>query len=155
MEELNMVAGNIGLLGPRGKILHLAAAYGLSDAVLRNWEARIDQCPLDRRVLQEGNPVAIADLVKESDCRIEEIQREGMRSALLLPLRMRGTVSGVVRLYSDQKRNFSPEEIGLAAALVDLGAISLENAKMHQMLKERFETIKEHTDGWYQFLAFS
>jgi GAF domain-containing protein len=61
----------------------------------------------------------------------------------------------VMRLYSAQVRRFSAEEIDFAAAVAELGAVAIENAKLHEALKERFEAMKEDVDGWYRFLALS
>ena len=40
-------------------------------------------------------------------------------------------------------------------AVVNLGAIAIENTKLHEALKERLEALKTDADGWYRFLALS
>ena len=47
------------------------------------------------------------------------------------------------------------EEIAFATTVADLGAVAIENAKLHEALKTRLEALKEDSDGWYRFLAFS
>jgi hypothetical protein len=34
-----------------------------------------------------------------------------------------------------------------------IGAVASENAKLHEALKDRLETLKTDADGWYRFLA--
>jgi GAF domain-containing protein len=60
---------------------------------------------------------------------------------------------GVMRLYSGNVRHFGPDEISLANAVADLGAIAIENARLHQMQQNRLEALKEDVDGWYRFLS--
>jgi len=85
----------------------------------------------------------------------EEAQREGIRSVLVLPLCVHGTTIGVLRLYSGQVRRFSTEQLAFATAVADLGAVAIENAKLHAALKERVEALKTDSNGWYRFLALS
>lgn len=156
VSEVNVKGGSIRLLGPQRATLHLAAACGLSDAYLQKGAVQVAQSPVDQRVLEAAQPVSIADLMAEHVFQYPvEAEREGIHAVLVLPLRVRETVIGVMRLYSGQVRQFSPEEIEFAATVADLGAIAIENAKLHQAVKERLETLKEDSDGWYRFLTMS
>ena len=74
---------------------------------------------------------------------------------LVLPLCVRGITIGVLRLYSGQIRRFSTEELAFAAAVADLGAMAIENARLHAALQERLEALKADSNGWYRFLALS
>ncbi|MCL4300546.1 MAG: GAF domain-containing protein [Anaerolineae bacterium] len=155
VKELNVKAGSIRLLGAKDT-LHLAAAYGLSETYLRKGVVQVAHSPIDQRVLQQPQPIAITELTPESGFQYpEEAQQEGIRSVLVLPLRVRDKGVGVLRLYSGQIRHFSAEEINFAAAVADLGALAIENAKLHEALKQRLEALKEDADGWYRFLALS
>ncbi len=179
VRELNVKAGSIRLLGPRRQRLHLAVAYGLSQTYLQKGEVSVASSPIDQRALQTGRPVVITDLEQEGGFQYpEEAQREGIRSVLVLPLtvggvpprpaspapnasrgqvensrRMESTPSGVIRLYSGRVRRFSTEEIDFAMTIADLGAVAIENAKLHEATKERLEAMKQDADGWYRFLG--
>jgi GAF domain-containing protein len=156
VEHLNVKAGSIRLLGPNRETLHLAAAYGLSNAYLEKGAGKVAQSPIDQQVLNVAQPVAIADLQQEASFQYPEAaQREGIRSVLVVPLRVRGTTIGVMRMYSRQARRFSAEAITFATTVADLGAVAIENAKLHEALKARLEALKEDTDGWYRFLTLS
>lgn len=156
VKELNVKAGSIRLLGPEQETLHLAAAYGLSETYLQKGAVKVAQSLIDQRVLEEAQPMAITDLSSGSGFQYpEEARREGIRSVLVLPLQVRSNRVGVMRLYSGQVRHFSAEEINFAAAVADLGALAIENAKLHEALKQRLEALKEDADGWYRFLALS
>lgn len=156
VKELNVKAGSIRLLGPKKATLHLATAYGLSKTYLQKGAVKVAHSPIDQRVLQEAQPLAITELTPESGFQYpEEARQEGIRSVLVLPLLVHETGVGVMRLYSGQVRRFSAEEINFAAAVADLGALAIENAKLHEALKQRLEALKEDADGWYRFLALS
>ncbi len=132
----------------------MAAAYGLSAAYLEKGAVKVAQSPIDQKVLHEAQPIAIADIQTEFQYP-EAAQREGIHSVLVVPLRVRGTTIGVMRMYSRQVRHFSTEAITFATTVADLGAVAIENAKLHEALKARLEALKEDTDGWYRFLALS
>jgi len=156
VKELNVKAGAIRLLGPKGETLHLAAAYGLSDTYLNKGPIVVVQSPIDVRVLEQSKPVTIADITKEPTLQYrEEAIREGVRSIMVVPLDVRGTVIGVMRFYSTQLRRFSDEAVGFSMAVADLGAVAIENAKLHELLRQRLESMKEDVDGWYRYLALS
>ncbi len=156
VRELNVKAGSLRLLGPRGLTLHLAAAYGLSKAYLDKGAVILAASPIDRLVLESNEPKAITEMSAEAGFQYpEEARREGIRSVLVLPLRAHGTNIGVLRLYSAQVRVFGSEDLNFARAIADLGAISIENAKLHQFVEKRMEELKQNVDGWYRFLAFS
>lgn len=156
VKELNVKAGAIRLLGPRRQRLHLAVAFGLSQTYLEKGEIRVAESPIDQRALEEGHPIAIADLENEGGFQYpEQALREGIRSVIVVPLCVGDTLVGVMRLYSAQTRKVSNEEIDFAAAVAELGAVAIQNAKLHEALKERLEAMKEDVDGWYRFLALS
>jgi GAF domain-containing protein len=154
VRELNVKGGSVRLLDVNRENLHLATAYGLSETYLKKGEVRVTQSPIDQQVLRDARPVAITDLMTEAAFQYpEEARREGIRSVLVFPLRMKDAVVGVMRLYSAQVRKFSEDEITFAAAIADLGAVAIENAKLHQALKRRMEELRQDADGWYRFLA--
>lgn len=156
VRELNVKAGSIRLLGPNRKTLHLAAAYGLSDTYLKKGPVTVEESPIDRRVLQEARPLVISEVSEEAALQYPtEARNEGVHSVLVVPLKVRSRIVGVMRFYSSQMRRFSDEAMSFAVAVSDLGAVAIENAKLHEAVKDRLEAMKEDVDGWYRFLAFS
>lgn len=154
LAQLGLTSGTIRLLGSGGNTLHLAATCGLSHAPLKR-EIDVNKSRLDQYALQQAEPVAVTDIGEDVELEFGRIRFEDVRSLLLLPLQVRDTRLGVMRLYSGAVKQFAPEEIRLIRALAEVGAIAIENAKLHQLLTERLDSMKEHVDGWYRFLAFS
>ena len=54
-----------------------------------------------------------------------------------------------------QVRRVGSEELAFASAVADLGALAIENAKLHEALKERLQALKADSNGWFRFLAYS
>ncbi|MCC6188069.1 MAG: GAF domain-containing protein [Anaerolineales bacterium] len=153
---LGVGAASLRLLGPGRRTLHMAATYGLSKSYLEKGPVEVAQSPVDQRVLTEAQPVAISELTPTAGWQyFEAAQREGIRSVLVVPLRVFNTSVGVLRLYSSQVRRYSPEEIGFAVAVAELGAVAIQNAKLHETVQQRVEALKQDADGWYRFLALS
>jgi GAF domain-containing protein len=134
----------------------MAAACGLSASYVQKGEVEVAHSPIDQQVLNDKQPIGITEVSSAAGLQYpEEAQREGIRSLLILPLCAHDTPIGVLRLYSGQVRRFSAEEIAFATTVADLGAIAIENAKLHEALKARMEALKEDSNGWFRFLALS
>lgn len=156
VREMNVKAGSIRLLGPRRATLHMAVAYGLSASYMQKGVVEVAQSPIDQQVLSGQQPIAITEVTAAAGLQYpEEAQREGIRSLLVLPLCAHDTPIGVLRLYSGQVRRFSTEELVFATTVADLGAVAIENARLHEALQARMEALKEDSNGWYRFLAYS
>ncbi len=155
IEEINCKAASIRLLGPRKRRLHLVAAQGLSEQYLKKGDIWVEESPIDRKVLQ-GQPAMIYDVQREVGFQYpEEAAREGIRSVLAVPLRVREQIIGVLRAYSAQPHRFSEEEVEFLEAIADLGAIAIDNARLHEALNQKYEAAREDWAGWYRFLALS
>ena len=129
------------LLTPDKKRLIHTISYGLSNSYLRKGPVRTDA--IGSEVFQ-GKPVAI--LYADKDPRVhykEEAMREGIASILSVPLMPRGEVMGVLRVYTSEPRQFSPEDIDFLSALANLGAIALEKAKLHESQEHSLEQLSQ------------
>ncbi|HEY63263.1 MAG TPA: GAF domain-containing protein [Caldilineae bacterium] len=155
IQEMNCKAASIRLLGPRKRRLHLMAAEGLSERYLKKGDIWVKDSPIDREVLQ-GRPAMIYDVEHEVGFQYpEEAAREGIRSVLAVPLQVKGQIIGVLRAYSAQPHRFCEEEVEFLEAIADLGAIAIENARLHEALSEKYEAAREDWAGWYRFLTLS
>jgi signal transduction histidine kinase/ActR/RegA family two-component response regulator len=87
----------------------------------------------DDEVLLEGftadGPVAIRDLQARRTGPPGLFEEEGIRAALLVPVRGRGRVVGLLCLADPEPRDFSPEETESALMLAALTAAALETER--------------------------
>ncbi|NTU83226.1 MAG: GAF domain-containing protein [Chloroflexales bacterium] len=156
VQALGTRAGSLRLLGPRRQTLHLAAAYGLSETYLAKGAVQVAGSGIDQHVLSQLQPLALTELSEAAGFQYPaEAQREGIRALLVAPLRAQGQAIGVLRVYAGELRQFSPEELGFTATVADLGALAIENAKLHAALKQRLEALQADSNGWQRFLTLS
>ncbi len=132
-EIMRTKAATIRLLDESGSRLELAAAYGLSDKYLNRGPVDAEE---SMSLALEGRPVAIYDAT--TDPRIfyrDEAKEEGIKSILVVPIVVRKKIIGIMRLLTDEFREFARDEIDFAVALAEQGGIAIENAKMYEKLK--------------------
>ncbi len=117
-----------------GSKLELAASSGLSEKYLNRGPVDAEE---SISFALEGRPLAIYDVT--TDPRIvyrDEAKEEGIKSMLVVPIVVRNKVIGIMRLLTDEYRNFSQDEIDFAVALAEQGGIAIENARMYEKIKE-------------------
>jgi signal transduction histidine kinase len=121
------------------QLLH-TVAYGLSGWYVKKGPVRVDESI--KRTL-EGKPVAIKN--GTTDPRVqykEQAEKEGIVSVLSLPLMVRGEVIGIIRIYTEDLRDFNSEEVEFYSALANLGAIALERATLHESMDRDLASCK-------------
>ncbi|MDQ5852803.1 MAG: GAF domain-containing sensor histidine kinase [Chloroflexota bacterium] len=136
---LDTSAGAIYRLHRQEAILNIQAAWGMDtdDAALNlpiGWGAT------GRAVLQR-QPVKIKDtlaalqdqsdplLAPQPEARLTHLAIR-YRALLAVPLIVKADVYGAITLYCNEPREFSDEEVELAAALSDQAALAIENARL-------------------------
>ena len=127
---INVKAATIRLLDSTGEKLTLVAANGLSQKYLDRGSIDTEKNVMD--ALKE-KPVAIYDV--KTDERIKypkEMDEEGIKSILTVPVLARGKVLGILRLLTVEQRKFLQQEIDFVASLAEVSGIAIENATMYE-----------------------
>ena len=114
-----------------------------------------EQIPPDDELLAEGfaadRPVAIRDLQARSTARPGVLERDGLRAGLLVPLRSRGRVLGLLALADVEPREFSAEEVEMALTLAAVTAVALDSRRgledLRQALGEQAARQAELAEG--------
>lgn len=145
VQAMDLKGCAVRLLDPTTRHLVLLSAHGLSERYVNKGPLEADQSIVDAL---KGQTVWIRDA--KHDPRIQyqgEAAEEGIGSIVSVPLVLKGRVIGVLRLYSAQPRDFSPDEIDLAEAVAEIGAITIENARLHEeaLHKSYFDTFVKVT----------
>ena len=144
---LGAKGASIMLLSPDRKELYHSAAHGLSDWYVRKGSLRVDE---SMAASLEGRSVDVVDVA--TDPRIQyrpQAVREGIASMLSVPMRLRGEVIGLIRLYSATTREFSHDEVEFLEAVASLGAVALENARRYAEVKADYEGVRQDMLEWY------
>ena len=143
-EAMGTKACAIRLLDPRRKELVMSASYGLSEGYLRKGKVLVDKSGLDKAALG-GGPVCIMDAQNDPSFQYgDRAKTEGIRSICVVPLKVGKRAIGVLRVYSDTKREWSDEEERFLEAAANLSAIALDNARLHRALKTDYNLLVAH-----------
>ncbi len=127
-EILDVDAATIRLLDPSGKRLVLRAAHGLSQAYLNRGAIDTEE-PIFKAL--GGEPILIQDAGSDPRIKFPEATRqEGIRSILVVPIPIRGQISGILRLLARRPRTYTAQEIAFVAALGEQSGIAIQNARV-------------------------
>jgi PAS domain S-box-containing protein len=134
---LQAPAGSLYRLDPAsGDLVAVAATANLGPSAAR--PLRLPSgTGLAGLAVREGRPVASANVLTdprlthtaETEARIE---RAAYRSALSVPLIVKGKVIGTLSVGDRAGRAFEPAEVELARAFADHAALALENARLYE-----------------------
>jgi GAF domain-containing protein len=139
-------ACSLMLLTPDREVLLHTAAYGLSDWYLRKGPVKVSKVISD---VLGGEPVAVLDAT--TDERVlyrEQAKQEGIASILSVPMRLRGEVIGVVRVYSAKPYRFTKDDIYFVETIANLGAIALENVRAYDIIQKDYEAFRREMLQW-------
>ncbi len=149
-ETFGMKGVNIRLINDDTQNLDLVASYGLSEEFL-------DKGPIsrDRSVSQamKGQTTIIKNAQTDPQIQYPEaMKKEGIVSMLVVPMKVGSRVIGVMRLCSDQERDFPEDMVILVEALADQGGIAIQNASMYLKLQEDKDNLEK--DLWSHRMWF-
>jgi len=110
------------------------------------------QAVLTRRLVATSNAsLYFADLLNKDEAALESQKQTFLKyladrygAILAVPLIVKEKVYGTISLYYYQPREFSDEEIGLAAAFADQAALAIENARLRTQVEEAAVTAERH-----------
>lgn len=104
-------------------------------------------------ILKRKSPISVFDAAQDPFVAQERTKRYGFKSILGLPMMVKDRVVAVaVNVTIKDYRSFTPEEIEFAQKIVNIAALAVENARLHQeveqlaMAKERANIARELHD---------
>jgi diguanylate cyclase (GGDEF)-like protein len=140
---------------------HMALAAGADDCAISTWDREGDRVvtfgyhpadhveplepdydlsrfPATRRVLLTQRPCVIDVSDPDADrAELGYLRSVGQRSMIILPLVARGESIGIVELGSSRSRVFGQRQLGLAQLLVREAAVTFDNARLYESLREQ------------------
>lgn len=140
-ELLEVDAATIRLLDSGTGTFVLGAACGVSDEYLSR--STIDSNEVMSALLK-GLPIARTDIdlfCTHDSCSY--ISREGVKSAMSLPILFKGQVMGLLRLLTKDTRQFSEAEIALAMSLAEQVGIAISNGRLFQEMENQVNFFRE------------
>jgi GAF domain-containing protein len=133
-----------------GQAFHIAAAAHWADEFLASLREAVivpgPETPL-RRVGLELRPSHVADIFSDPSFSPPEIyRREGMRTALAVPMLKEGRLIGALTFHRREVRPFTEKQIALIETFADQAVIAIENVRLFRELQERNREVTEALD---------
>ena len=143
-------ASTIRLLDSTGRFLLPSAASGLSADYMRKGPVEVKRSGMDGEVLA-GKTIHLKDATADGRFQYpESAKAEGLGSVLSAPLKAGGKVIGLIRVYSDVEREFSADEQTFMEAVAAISALAIENARLHDALRNNYELMAKHAYSVYE-----
>ncbi len=138
-KAMDLKACAIRMLHGKQRTLELLASHGLSESYINKGSLVADKSIADA---MEGKTVSVYNATEDSRIQYPtEAAAEGIGSIISVPLSCKGQVIGVLRLYTAEPRVFSETELDFAEALSEVGALAIENARMHEAIREDYAAV--------------
>ncbi len=144
VEAMDVKACGLRLLDRPSNELTIAAVENLSAEYLNKGTILLADSVLDSQALRTGEVVYVAD--ERTDPRVlypEQCRREGIVSALIVPLTYKGGPVGALRLYTAQLHTFDPFEVAMVKAIAAQAAAAIVNAKLYAERQAAAETQRQ------------
>ena len=129
-DKLDSPVCSIMLVDEDRKELTVSAARCSSEDYLHKLPIKVDDS-LIGRVVREGAPIMIPDVMEEKQYRYPELARKtGLASLLSVPMMTRDLVIGTINIYTREVHEFTDEEIDFVKVVASQAAIAIENARL-------------------------
>ena len=126
----------VKLLSKDGESLRFVAAHGLPEQVVAETVIRLDQSPLNRRII-EGETLASGPVDGEETLHLHnELSALGIQSAVLAPLKIEDKAIGTLGLYAHEENYFEPADLDFLKLAAELTAIAVVDAQANEAIEE-------------------
>jgi two-component system, NarL family, sensor histidine kinase DegS len=119
--------------------LILAAHRGISDTST----AELGRLKLGEgfygRVVQSGEVMATSDSLHDPQSTRLDVEKEGLRSQIVVPLKSKGEIQGVLAVATRRSHEFLPEELELVTVIGNQIGVAIENAQLHRDVARQLE----------------
>jgi two-component system sensor histidine kinase DegS len=140
LEVTGLGMGLISLLDKETQELNLIAYRGVS----KESAAEVDRLKLGEgfcgRVAQSGELMVIKNSSLDPRLTRLAVQQEGLKGQIIVPLKSKGEVQGVLAVATRNSRHFLPEELELITAIGNQIGVAIENARLHQNVARQLQT---------------
>ena len=115
-----------------------------SEEMVSRLEQPLAEFPMDNEVIQSGEPVVIFDTQQDARWVVLK-ETTWIRSTLMLPLRLRDHIAGILRLDGSKPGEFTIKDAHRLKPLASAAAIALENARLfgaEQLARKQAENLR-------------
>ena len=134
-------ASTIRLLQPQTNHLELVAFHGISEEYLHRGQVEGER---NIAVALAGEPVSIYDVSRDERVLYkDDMEKEGIKSLLAVPIKFKREVIGIIRILSDSHRCFTSSEINFAVTVAEISGTAIQNARTYQKIALLFNQVEE------------
>ncbi len=134
-------ACTIRLLRTQTNQLELVASHGISEEYLQRGEVEGER---NITLALSGEPVSIYDVSRDERVRYKDnMKKEGIKSLLAVPLKVKGEVIGIMRILTASHHCFTSSEINFAVTVAEIGGTAIQNARTYQKITLLFNQVEE------------
>ncbi|MBI2887646.1 MAG: GAF domain-containing protein [Chloroflexi bacterium] len=132
LRTMQVECGVICVLDAENEELASACHRGFSDALAQRLKrAKLADDPVGATVVRTGKPVVMERLFE--DPRVsEQAKKEGIQSALSVPLRAQGEVTGVLAIATSKQRSFPSADVEILTNLGSQLGMALRNSALYE-----------------------
>ena len=140
-DALGLKGALIRLLNKESGELDLVASHGLSDTFLNKGPVTVKKSFDD---VMAGHTLLINDVESDPSLQYrEEVIKEGIVSMVVVPIKAKDEIIGIMRLCSARMREFPKDTVMLIEALAQTGGLAIQNAAMYLALQKDMKDLKK------------
>ncbi len=144
-QMLNARGALVRILNPKTNHLDLGASYGLSDQYLSKGRAFRKEVVMD--LCRQNRVLIIRDILNDPCVQYpKEAWAEGIRMMVDAPITYKDDVLGILRIYFDETRDFSEEELHYLILIAERGAAVIQRAQLLEMQESRYDQLALQTE---------
>jgi GAF domain-containing protein len=146
-EEMFSKGASLMLVNNETGKLEIVASYGLSDEFISKGPIEADrsvtECLKDRNVV-------ITEALKDKRIQYPKaVRKEGIKSLICIPLKLRDKVIGALRVYTGYSYRPNTEDLEFLGTLADFGVTAMENARLYEHVRKNYEDLTKDVWKWY------
>jgi len=135
----------IRILNPKTNHMDLGAAYGLSDQYLSKGPAFRKEFVMD--LCRQNRILVIRNILNDPFVQYpKEAWQEGIRMMIDAPITYKDDVLGILRIYFDEPREFSEEELHSLILIAERGAAVIQRAQLLEIQESRYDQLALQTE---------
>lgn len=144
-QMFNAKGALIRILNPKTKHLDLGASYGLSDQYLSKGPAFRKEFVMD--LCRQNRVLVIRDILNDPFVQYpKEAWEEGIRMIVDAPITYKDDVIGILRIYFDEPRELSEQELQYLILIAERGAAVIQRAQLLEMQESRYDQLALQTE---------
>jgi GAF domain-containing protein len=136
LQIMNGTSGGILLTDVETQTLSYRVYRGLSYKYAQEMRLKIGE-GIAGKVAQSGKSALIEDISSDTGAAFPDLlTMEGLKAFIIVPLRARDTVLGVLNVASHLPRNFTKSDMHLLHAIGDQVGVAIEQAELYDRLRK-------------------